>query len=96
MAVWIGGIPKSVTHEVECQHGNDHDKAGNEQPGSQCKRLDILRLLQQHAQTDRQPGRDDKSSARRSPAAPPEARGEVERIKRDGERRIERDLEVPA
>src|SRR5437763_1323773 len=52
MTVRIGGIPETVTHQVERKHCNDDDKPRYQQPGCQRQRLDILRLLQQHAPAD--------------------------------------------
>ena len=53
MAVGVGGIAQPVADEVEGQHRDDDDQAGDQQPGRQRQGLDVLRLLQQHAPADR-------------------------------------------
>ena len=53
VAVRVGGIAQPVADEVEGQHRDDDDQAGDQQPRRQRQGLDVLRLLQQHAPADR-------------------------------------------
>jgi len=50
VAVGIGGVAETVTDEVERQHRNDHSQARDQKPGRLRNRLNILSLLEQHAQ----------------------------------------------
>src|SRR5215468_1905958 len=77
MAVGVGGVAQAVPHQVEGEHGHDDDQAGNEQPGRQRQRLDVLRLLQEHAPADG--GRADAETEEGE-------RGLVDDHHRDGER----------
>jgi len=49
----VGGIAQSVPEEIERQNDGDDRHRGGEQPGGERQRLDVLRVLQQDAPTDR-------------------------------------------
>ena len=50
--IGIGRVAQAVAEEVEGEHGDDHGEAREQQPGRGRHRVDVLRLLQQHAPGD--------------------------------------------
>src|SRR5438477_2483292 len=52
MAVGVGGITQPIAHEVEGQHRDDDDQAGDQEPWREGQGLDVLRFLQEHAPAD--------------------------------------------
>lgn len=46
----VGGITKAVTKEIEGENHDDHGHHGEHQPRVERNHVDVLRLVQQHAQ----------------------------------------------
>src|SRR5215831_12396148 len=78
LEVRVRGVADTVAHEVEGEHRDNDGEGGNEQPRRDDQRLDVLRVLQQHAPADR-----------RRPQSQPEERERrlADDDRGDGERR---------
>src|SRR5438046_1633230 len=51
--IGVGSVSETIAQEVEGHDRDDHGHGGNHQPWRDRHRLDVLRLLQQHAPADR-------------------------------------------
>src|SRR6266566_3433739 len=83
LQIGVGRIPYPVAHEIEREDRDDDGKGGEEKPGRNNQRLDVLGILQQDAPTDR----------RRPQAQPQETqRGLADDDRRDREGRRRDDM----
>src|SRR2546423_14962929 len=52
-SIRVRRVPQTIAQEVEGHDGHDDGQGGQHQPRRDRHRLDVLRLLQQHAPADR-------------------------------------------